>query len=132
VRAKSACVPSPLCKSLHSSGEASCTATPNFPSGRRHRCNRRGRLRRQWRYGKRRPGNQQGQDFTQAVTVAEQHANGKASRAEYENSKQGWVYDVEVVSGAKVFDVRVDADKGTVISSAEDKADHDDDHDKRD
>lgn len=26
VRAKSACVPSPLCKSLHSSGEASCTA----------------------------------------------------------------------------------------------------------
>ena len=28
--------------------------------------------------------------LTQAVTVAEQHANGKASRAEYENSKQGW------------------------------------------
>lgn len=70
--------------------------------------------------------------LNQAVTVAEQHANGKASRAEYENSKQGWVYDVEVVSGAKVFDVRVDADKGTVILSAEDKADHDDDHDKQD
>lgn len=70
--------------------------------------------------------------LTQAVNVAEQHANGKASRAEYENSKQGWVYDVEVVSGAKVFDVRIDADKGTVISSAEDKADHDDDHDKQD
>ncbi len=68
----------------------------------------------------------------QAVTVAEQHANGKASRAEFENSKQGWAYDVEVVSGAKVFDVRVDADKGTVVSSTEDKADHDDDHDKRD
>ena len=70
--------------------------------------------------------------LTQAVTVAEQHANGKASRAEYENSKQGWVYDVEVVRGAKVFDVRVDANKGTVVSSAEDKADHDDDHDKLD
>ncbi|MCF7767299.1 PepSY domain-containing protein [Achromobacter pulmonis] len=70
--------------------------------------------------------------LTQAVAVAEQHANGKASRAEYENSKQGWVYDVEVVSGAKVFDVRVDAEKGTVISSAEDKADHDDGHDKQD
>lgn len=70
--------------------------------------------------------------LTQAVTVAEQHANGKASRAEYENSKLGRVYDVEVVSGAKVFDVRVDADKGTVISSAEDKADHDDDQDKED
>lgn len=70
--------------------------------------------------------------LAQAVTTAEQHANGKATRAEYENSKQGWLYDVEVVSGAKVFDVRVDADKGTVISSAEDKADRDDEHDKQD
>ena len=70
--------------------------------------------------------------LAQAVTTAEQYANGKASRAEYENSRQGWVFDVEVVSGAKVFDVRVDADKGTIISSAEDKADRDDDHDKED
>ncbi|MFZ6813394.1 PepSY domain-containing protein [Undibacterium sp. Rencai35W] len=68
----------------------------------------------------------------QAVTAAEQHANGKASRAEYEQSKAGWVYDVEVVSGVKVFDVRVDAEKGTIISSIEDKADRDDDHDKPD
>ena len=70
--------------------------------------------------------------LTQAVTAAEQHANGKAIRAEYEQSKLGWVYDVEVVSGAKVFDVKVDADKGTVISSVEDKADRDEDHDKKD
>ena len=70
--------------------------------------------------------------LAQAVATAEQHAHGKASRAEYENSKQGWVYDVEVVSGSKVFDVKIDADKGTVISSAEDTADHDDDHDKQD
>lgn len=68
----------------------------------------------------------------QAVSVAELYVNGKAIRAEYENSKQGWVYDLEVVSGAKVFDVRIDADKGTVISSAEDSADRDDDHDKKD
>ena len=70
--------------------------------------------------------------LAQAVTTAEQHVNGKASRAEYENSKQGWVYDMEVVSGAKVFDVKVDAEKGTIISSSEDKADRDDDHDKQD
>lgn len=70
--------------------------------------------------------------LAQAVTAAEQHANGKATHAEYEHSKQGWVYDVEVVNGAKVFDVRVDPDKGTVISSVEDTADHDDDHDKQD
>lgn len=67
----------------------------------------------------------------QAIGVAEQHASGKATHAEYEKSRQGnWIYDVEVVSGAKVFDVRIDVDKGTVISSAEDKADND--HDERD
>ncbi|WP_034296937.1 PepSY domain-containing protein [Herbaspirillum sp. RV1423] len=70
--------------------------------------------------------------LSQAVTIAEQHANGKAARAEYESTKHGWVYDVEVVSGPKVFDVKVDPDKGTVISSSEDKADRDDDHDKKD
>jgi uncharacterized membrane protein YkoI len=70
--------------------------------------------------------------LTQAVTAAERHANGKASRAEFEHSRQGWVYDVEIVSGPKVYDVKVDADKGTVISSSEDKADHDDDGDKED
>ena len=70
--------------------------------------------------------------LAQAVATAEQHANGKAARAEYENSKHGWIYDVEVVSGAKVFDVKVDADKGTVISSAEDKSERDDDHDEQD
>jgi uncharacterized membrane protein YkoI len=70
--------------------------------------------------------------LAKAVSIAEQHTNGKAARAEYEHSKQGWVYDVEVVAGAKVYDVRVDADKGTVISSVEDKTDHDDDHDKQD
>jgi uncharacterized membrane protein YkoI len=70
--------------------------------------------------------------LAQAVTSAEQYANGKAARAEYEHSQQGGVYDVEVVSGSKVFDVKVDADKGTVISSAEDKADHDEDYDKQD
>ena len=70
--------------------------------------------------------------LTQAITAAEQHASGKAARAEYENSKNGWVYDVEVVNGAKVFDVKVDADKGTIISSTEDKADRDDDRDEKD
>ena len=70
--------------------------------------------------------------LTQAVSTAEQHVNGKAARAEYENSKHGWVYDVEVVSGAKAFDVKVDGDKGTVIASVEDNADQDDDRDEKD
>lgn len=70
--------------------------------------------------------------LSQAVAAAEQQANGRATRAELEHTRSGIVIDVEVLSGAKVFDVRVDADKGTVISSAEDKADHDDDHDTKD
>lgn len=70
--------------------------------------------------------------MSQAVAVAEQAGHGKALRAEYENTLSGWAYDVEVVSGAKVFDIRVDADKGIVIFSAEDSVDHDDGTDKQD
>ncbi|MFT0546431.1 PepSY domain-containing protein [Allopusillimonas ginsengisoli] len=68
----------------------------------------------------------------QAITAAEQHVNGKAVQAEYEQTKTGWAYDVEVASGTNVFDVRVDADKGTVLSSTQDKVDQDDSHDKKD
>jgi uncharacterized membrane protein YkoI len=70
--------------------------------------------------------------LSQAVAVAEQYVNGKVARAEYANSKQGGVYAVEIVSGVKVFDINVDADKGVVISSAQDTADRDDEHDKND
>jgi uncharacterized membrane protein YkoI len=38
----------------------------------------------------------------------------------------------EVRADSKVFDVKVDAEKGTVIASTEDKADADDDSDKAD
>ncbi len=68
----------------------------------------------------------------QAIATAEQLVHGKAARAEYEKTAAGWAYDVEVLAGAKVFDIRVDADKGTVISSVEDIADRDDDNDKKD
>lgn len=70
--------------------------------------------------------------MAQAITAAEQHANGKAARAEYEQTNGEWAYDVEVVSGNKVFDVKINAEKGTVISSIEDKTELDDDHDKQD
>ncbi len=70
--------------------------------------------------------------MSQAVTTAEQHVKGKASRAEYEQSKNGWAYDVEVVSGKTVFDVTVDAEKGNVIASAQDATDQDDEQDEKD
>jgi uncharacterized membrane protein YkoI len=71
--------------------------------------------------------------LAQAVTTAEQKAQGKAVKAELEQAKNGrWVFDVEVVSGTKVFDVSVDAETGNMIASVEDKVDHDDDHDEKD
>jgi uncharacterized membrane protein YkoI len=68
----------------------------------------------------------------QAVTAAEGHVGGKASRAEYERHNGAWVFDVEVVKGNTVMDVAVDADSGKVISAVEDKADQDDQDDKED
>ena len=70
--------------------------------------------------------------MTQAVTAAEQHVGGKASKAEYEQHKGQWVFDVEVVKDKTVMDVKVDPTSGKVLAAVEDKADHDDDHDKAD
>lgn len=70
--------------------------------------------------------------IVQAVAAAEQHTSGKAVRAEYENTKAGWAWDVEVVHAGQVFDVRVDAANGTVLSSRQDKRDQDDEQDERD
>ncbi len=66
--------------------------------------------------------------LAQAVTTAEQHVTGKAIRAEYEKYgvRGQWGYDVEVIVGAKVFDVRVDPTTGAILSSQEDRADRDD------
>ena len=68
-----------------------------------------------------------------AVSAAEKHVQGKAVRAEYEKQKDGaWVYDIEVKTATKVFDVKVDPGKGTVLASTEDKVDSDDDGDRAD
>jgi len=70
--------------------------------------------------------------LTQAVTTAEQHVGGKAARAEYEHHKGQWVFDVEVVKGKQVMDVKVDPISGKILSAVEDNTDHDDAHDKED
>ncbi|GAC1419184.1 MAG: hypothetical protein NVSMB6_21100 [Burkholderiaceae bacterium] len=70
--------------------------------------------------------------LAQAISIAEHHVQGKANRAEYERTKSGWAYDVEVVVGKKVYDVSVNSDTGTVIASTEDKADRDDEQDEKD
>lgn len=74
--------------------------------------------------------------LTQAITAAEGHTQGKAVKAEFEQTKSGHVFEVEIVKGTQVFDVVVDADKGSIVSSKLDKEDHDekdndDDEDKK-
>src|SRR5471030_2419935 len=60
----------------------------------------------------------------QAASTAEKQTNGRATRAEYEQGKSGARYEVEVVSGTKVFDITIDAVTGKILSSAEDPADN--------
>lgn len=71
-------------------------------------------------------------DLSQAVTAAEQHVGGKASRAEYERRKGQWVFDIEVVKGQSVMDVKVDAANGKVIEARADRDDQDDAGDRAD
>lgn len=64
-------------------------------------------------------------DLGRAVAAAEQSVGGKASRAEYERHQGKWVFDVEVVKGKSVIDVKVDAQDGKVIESRADQIDDD-------
>jgi uncharacterized membrane protein YkoI len=68
----------------------------------------------------------------QAVASAEEHVGGKASRAEFERHKGQWVFDVEVVKGKSVMDVKVDASSGKVVEATADAIDSDDAGDRAD
>lgn len=62
--------------------------------------------------------------LTQAVGAAESQSGGKATKAELEGERGTIAYQVEVVTpDNKVFDVRVDAVDGKVLSSKQDQAD---------
>jgi uncharacterized membrane protein YkoI len=71
--------------------------------------------------------------LVQAVGAAEAQSGGKATKAELEAERGAVVYEVEVVApDNKVFDVRVDAADGKVLSSKHDQADRGDKDDKDD
>ncbi len=70
--------------------------------------------------------------LAQAIAAAEAHAGGKATRAEFERHHGHPVYDVEVVAGAKVLDVKIDPDTGKVVAATEDRVDGDDARDAED
>jgi len=61
--------------------------------------------------------------LAQAVTTAEQHVGGRASRAELENENGRLVYGVEVADNTKTMDVKVDATDGSIVSTQTDEAD---------
>ena len=62
--------------------------------------------------------------LSQAIAAAEQHAGGKAARAELEDENGKLVYGVEVLGGGKSTDVKVDITTGQVLSAQADTADH--------
>lgn len=70
--------------------------------------------------------------LAQAVTTAEAHVNGRASKAELDGEGGAVVYKVEVVTAdSKVFDMKIDAVDGKVLASKLDAADgKDEDGDK--
>ena len=70
--------------------------------------------------------------LSEAVNTAERQTGGKASRAEFEKDKGGWAFDVEVVIGKKVMDIKADLMTGTVLAAMEDKADRDSKRDAND
>jgi uncharacterized membrane protein YkoI len=55
--------------------------------------------------------------LTQAATIAERQVDGRAQSARFEHGRAGWLYDVEVAHAQQVFDVLVDANKGTVLTT---------------
>ncbi|HXL30394.1 MAG TPA: PepSY domain-containing protein [Bradyrhizobium sp.] len=63
-----------------------------------------------------------------AVAAAEKRLKGQAIGVDHEQQADGrLVYEIEVRNGSNVFDVEVDADKGTVIATAEGRPGADDD-----
>jgi uncharacterized membrane protein YkoI len=65
--------------------------------------------------------------LNQAVSAAEQHLKGRAASAEFESSSGKLLYEVEVVAGAKVFEVEVDGMTGQIGKVTEDSKDSDED-----
>jgi len=56
----------------------------------------------------------------QAIQTAEKHQGGKAIEAGLDDDSFTPTYEVSVLSGEKVFDVRVDAVNGSVLGARED------------
>jgi len=61
--------------------------------------------------------------LARAVALAEQHGQGRATRAEIERRQGILVYQIELVKGTDVIDMTLDAQDGRVIATVADAAD---------
>lgn len=66
--------------------------------------------------------------LVQAITAAEQHAGGRATKAELERHQGKTAFEVEVVKGSVVSNVLVDATDGKVLATTADREDHRGEH----
>lgn len=66
--------------------------------------------------------------LTQAIAAAEQHVGGKATKAEFDDELGQTRYEIEVVKGQQVMDVKIDATSGAVLSAKADSVDHNGEH----
>ena len=58
--------------------------------------------------------------LTQAIDAAEKHQGGKALDASIDDDSFTPTFEVSVVKDGKVYDVRIDGVKGTVLGARED------------
>lgn len=61
--------------------------------------------------------------LAQAISAAEQHAGGQATKAELEGHNGKTAFEVEVVKGSAVANVIVDATDGKVLAASADRED---------
>ncbi|MEK6805764.1 MAG: PepSY domain-containing protein [Pseudomonadota bacterium] len=61
--------------------------------------------------------------LTEAISRSQAQFGGVPVRAELDNEDGKPAYEIELVNGAKVLDVRLDAVTGETLSSQDDKAD---------
>ena len=62
--------------------------------------------------------------MTQAISSAEKQVGGRVVKAKYFRNDNAGVYEIEIASGIKAFDVKVDANNGNIISSTEETPDY--------
>ena len=70
--------------------------------------------------------------LSQAIAIAERHAEGPAVGGELEHSNDRSFYEVGVAANGRVIEVKVDAGNGSVIGVKTDHSDADSDEERSD